>query len=65
MIALRLAKAKGTVSFRFPYVFARIRINSGESKEALRPTIVQKKLPAFKDAPNCLYLGRVIISRCT
>jgi 2-oxo-4-hydroxy-4-carboxy--5-ureidoimidazoline (OHCU) decarboxylase len=35
MIALRLEKLKDVVSFRFPYVFARIRINSEKVKEAL------------------------------
>jgi glucosamine--fructose-6-phosphate aminotransferase (isomerizing) len=62
MIALRLAKLKGRCLFRFPYVFARIRINSGESKEALETNDRAKEIAAtFKDAPNCLYLGRVII----
>jgi glucosamine--fructose-6-phosphate aminotransferase (isomerizing) len=52
-------KRKDVVSFRFPYVFARIRINSGESKRSSETNDRAKEIATtFKDAPNCLYLGR-------
>jgi glucosamine--fructose-6-phosphate aminotransferase (isomerizing) len=38
-------------------MYLQVRVNSEKVKEALE-TIVQKKLRTFKDAPNCLYLGR-------
>jgi glucosamine--fructose-6-phosphate aminotransferase (isomerizing) len=66
MIALRLAKKERTFSFRFPYVFARIRINSGESKRSSETNDRAKEIAAtFKDAPNCLYLGRGYNFPCT
>jgi hypothetical protein len=44
-------KAKGTLSFRFPYVFARIRIPE-KVKEALETNDRAKEIAtAFKDAP--------------
>jgi glucosamine--fructose-6-phosphate aminotransferase (isomerizing) len=52
------SKAKGTLSLSDSYVFARVRVNP-ESKEALETNDRAKEIAAtFKDAPNCLYLGR-------
>jgi glucosamine--fructose-6-phosphate aminotransferase (isomerizing) len=62
MIALQLAKAKGPFHTQFSYVFARTRINS-EKLEALETNDKAKEmLKPLKMLPNCLYLGRVIIS---
>jgi glucosamine--fructose-6-phosphate aminotransferase (isomerizing) len=47
MIALRLGKAKGRCLFRFPYVFARIRINSEKVKEALETNDRAKEIAAL------------------
>jgi hypothetical protein len=51
------------LSLQTPYVFARIRINLEKVKEALETNDRAKEIATatFKDAPNCLYLGRVII----
>jgi glucosamine--fructose-6-phosphate aminotransferase (isomerizing) len=64
MIALRLGKAKGRCLFQISICICKIRINSEKVKEALETNDRAKEIAtAFKDAPNCLYLGRVIIFR--
>jgi len=60
MIALRLAKAKGTLSTSdFHRYLQELEIIPEKVAEALETNDVAKKIAAvFKDAPNCLYLGR-------
>ena len=60
MIALRLAKAKGTLStsnyFRY---LQELELIPEKVAEALETNDVAKQIAAiYKDAPNCLYLGR-------
>jgi glucosamine--fructose-6-phosphate aminotransferase (isomerizing) len=60
MIALRLAKAKGTLSnsdfFRY---LQELEIIPEKVQEALATNDVSKEIASkFKDSPNCLYLGR-------
>ena len=60
MIALRLAKAKGTLSNTdFHRYLQELEIIPEKVKEALETNEKAKEIAAtFKDAPNCLYLGR-------
>jgi glucosamine--fructose-6-phosphate aminotransferase (isomerizing) len=60
MIALRLAKAKGTLSHSdFQMYLQELEIIPEKVKEALETNDKAKEIAAvFKDAPNCLYLGR-------
>ena len=60
MIALRLAKAKGTLSNSdFHTYLQELEIIPEKVKEALETNEKAKEIAsAFKDAPNCLYLGR-------
>ena len=60
MIALRLAKAKGTLSNSdFRMYLQELEIIPEKVKEALETNEKAKEIAAiFKDAPNCLYLGR-------
>ncbi|WP_310377297.1 glutamine--fructose-6-phosphate transaminase (isomerizing) [Flavobacterium sp.] len=60
MIALRLAKAKGTLSHaNFHQYLQELEIIPEKVKEALETNNRAKEIAAiFKDAPNCLYLGR-------
>ncbi|RZJ68539.1 MAG: glutamine--fructose-6-phosphate transaminase (isomerizing) [Flavobacterium sp.] len=60
MIALRLAKAKGTLSTSdFHRYLQELQIIPEKVQEALQTNDVTKEIAAkFKDAPNCLYLGR-------
>ncbi|MBC7607718.1 MAG: glutamine--fructose-6-phosphate transaminase (isomerizing) [Burkholderiales bacterium] len=60
MIALRLAKAKGTLSnSNFHRYLQELEIIPEKVKEALETNDKAKEIAAiFKDAPNCLYLGR-------
>ncbi|WP_338407069.1 glutamine--fructose-6-phosphate transaminase (isomerizing) [uncultured Flavobacterium sp.] len=60
MIALRLAKAKGTLSNSdFHMYLQELAIIPEKVKEALETNEKAKEIAAtFKDAPNCLYLGR-------
>ncbi len=60
MIALRLAKAKGTLSHSdFHMYLQELEIIPEKVKEALETNDKAKEIAAtFKDAPNCLYLGR-------
>ncbi len=60
MIALRLAKAKGTLSNSdFHTYLQELEIIPEKVKEALETNERAKEIAAtFKDAPNCLYLGR-------
>jgi glucosamine--fructose-6-phosphate aminotransferase (isomerizing) len=60
MIALRLAKAKGTLSHSdFQMYLQELEIIPERVKEALETNEKAKEIAAiFKDAPNCLYLGR-------
>jgi glucosamine--fructose-6-phosphate aminotransferase (isomerizing) len=60
MIALRLAKAKGTLSHSdFQMYLQELEIIPEKVKEALETNEKAKEIAAvFKDAPNCLYLGR-------
>jgi glucosamine--fructose-6-phosphate aminotransferase (isomerizing) len=60
MIALRLAKAKGTLSHSdFQMYLQELEIIPEKVKEALETDEKAKEIAAvFKDAPNCLYLGR-------
>jgi glutamine---fructose-6-phosphate transaminase (isomerizing) len=60
MIALRLAKAKGTLSHSdFHMYLQELEIIPEKVKEALETNDRAKEIAAvFKDAPNCLYLGR-------
>ena len=60
MIALRLAKAKGTLttSDYFRYL-QELELIPEKVAEALETNDVAKQIAAiYKDAPNCLYLGR-------
>jgi glucosamine--fructose-6-phosphate aminotransferase (isomerizing) len=60
MIALRLAKAKGTLSNSLFHTYLQELVIIPEKvKEALETNDRAKEIAAvFKDAPNCLYLGR-------
>ncbi len=60
MIALRLAKAKGTLSNSdFHRYLQELEIIPEKVKEALETNDKAKEIASiFKDAPNCLYLGR-------
>lgn len=60
MIALRLAKAKGTLSNSdFHRYLQELEVIPEKVSEALQTNDVTKEIAAkFKDAPNCLYLGR-------
>lgn len=60
MIALRIAKAKGTLSNSdFHMYLQELEIIPEKVKEALETNERAKEIAAvFKDAPNCLYLGR-------
>jgi glucosamine--fructose-6-phosphate aminotransferase (isomerizing) len=60
MIALRLAQAKGTLSKSdFHMYLQELEIIPEKVKEALETNDKAKEIAAvFKDAPNCLYLGR-------
>tara|TARA_R110000868_G_scaffold152815_1_gene378065 strand:- start:4857 stop:6704 length:1848 start_codon:yes stop_codon:yes gene_type:complete len=60
MIALRLAKAKGTLSLTdFHMYLQELELIPEKVKEALETNDRAKEIAAiFKDAPNCLYLGR-------
>jgi glucosamine--fructose-6-phosphate aminotransferase (isomerizing) len=60
MIALRLAKAKGTLSNSdFHRYLLELELIPEKVKEALTTNDAAKEIAAFiKDAPNCLYLGR-------
>jgi glucosamine--fructose-6-phosphate aminotransferase (isomerizing) len=60
MIALRLAKAKGTLSKSdFHHYLQELEIIPEKVKEALETNDKTKEIAAtFKDAHNCLYLGR-------
>ena len=60
MIALRLAKAKGTLSNSVFHAYLNeLEIIPEKVKEALATNDKAKEIAAaFKDAPNCLYLGR-------
>jgi glutamine---fructose-6-phosphate transaminase (isomerizing) len=60
MIALRLAKAKGTLSHTdFHRYLEELELIPEKVAEALKTNDVAKEIAAkFKDAPNCLYLGR-------
>jgi glutamine---fructose-6-phosphate transaminase (isomerizing) len=60
MIALRLAKAKGTLSNTdFHRYLQELEIIPEKVKEALETNDRAKEIAStFKDAPNCLYLGR-------
>ncbi|WGK95387.1 MULTISPECIES: glutamine--fructose-6-phosphate transaminase (isomerizing) [Flavobacterium] len=60
MIALRLAKAKGTLSNSdFHMYLQELEIIPEKVKEALETAVTTKKIATtFKDAHNCLYLGR-------
>ncbi|NMH28222.1 glutamine--fructose-6-phosphate transaminase (isomerizing) [Flavobacterium silvaticum] len=60
MIALRLAKAKGTLSNSdFHRYLQELEVIPEKVADALLTNDVSKEIAAkFKDAPNCLYLGR-------
>jgi glucosamine--fructose-6-phosphate aminotransferase (isomerizing) len=60
MLALRLAQAKGTLSKSdFHMYLQELEIIPEKVKEALETNDKSKEIAAvFKDAPNCLYLGR-------
>lgn len=60
LIALRLAKAKGTLSHSdFHRYLQELEIIPEKVAEALATNEKAKEIAAvFKDAPNCLYLGR-------
>ncbi|HKO75894.1 MAG TPA: glutamine--fructose-6-phosphate transaminase (isomerizing) [Flavobacterium sp.] len=60
MLALRLAKAKGTLTHSdFHTYLQELEIIPEKVKEALETNDKSKEIAAvFKDAPNCLYLGR-------
>ena len=60
MIALRLAKAKGTLSHSdFHMYLQELEIIPEKVTEALETNAKAKEIAlTFKDAPNCLYLGR-------
>ncbi len=60
MIALRLAKAKGTLTHaEFHRYLEELELIPEKVAEALKTNDVAREIAAvFKDAPNCLYLGR-------
>ena len=61
MIALRLAKAKGTMSNSdFHRYLQELEVIPEKVEEALQSTneIAKQIATIYKDAPNCLYLGR-------
>jgi glucosamine--fructose-6-phosphate aminotransferase (isomerizing) len=60
MLALRLAKAKGTLTHsQFHTYLQELEIIPEKVKEALETNAKAMEIAAiFKDAPNCLYLGR-------
>lgn len=61
MIALRLAKAKGTMSNSdFHRYLQELEVIPEKVEEALQTTneIAKQIATIYKDAPNCLYLGR-------
>jgi glucosamine--fructose-6-phosphate aminotransferase (isomerizing) len=60
LIALRLAKAKGTLSNSdFHRYLQELELIPEKVEEALKTNDKAKEIAAiFKDAPNCLYLGR-------
>jgi glucosamine--fructose-6-phosphate aminotransferase (isomerizing) len=59
MIALRLEKLKDVVSFRLHMYLQELELIPEKVKEALETNDRAKEIAtAFKDAPNCLYLGR-------
>ncbi len=60
LIALRLAKAKGTLSNSdFHRYLQELELIPEKVEEALQTNDKAKEIAAvFKDAPNCLYLGR-------
>ncbi len=60
MIALRLAKAKGTMSNSdFHRYLQELEVIPEKVTEALKTNDIAKSIAAiYKDAPNCLYLGR-------
>ena len=60
LIALRLAKAKGTMSnSEFHRYLLELEMIPEKVKEALETNDMAKKIAAiYKDVPNCLYLGR-------
>ncbi|NJM78431.1 MAG: glutamine--fructose-6-phosphate transaminase (isomerizing) [Flavobacterium sp.] len=60
MLALRLAKAKGTMSNSdFHRYLLELELIPEKVKEALKTNDVAKEIAKiYKDAPNCLYLGR-------
>jgi len=60
LIALRLAKAKGTMSNSdFHRYLLELEMVPDKVKEALETNDVAKKIAEiYKDSPNCLYLGR-------
>ena len=63
LIALRLAKAKGTLSNSdFHRYLQELELIPEKVEEALQTNDKAKEIAAvFKDAPNCLYLGREAI----
>ena len=60
MIALRIAKAKGTLSnTEFHRYLQELEVIPEKVAEALKTNDAAREIAAkFKDAPNCLYLGR-------
>jgi glucosamine--fructose-6-phosphate aminotransferase (isomerizing) len=60
MIALRLAKAKGTLSNSdFHRYLQELEVIPEKVTEALNTNDISKEIASiYKDAPNCLYLGR-------
>jgi glucosamine--fructose-6-phosphate aminotransferase (isomerizing) len=60
MIALRIAQAKGTLNHtEYRRYLQELEMIPEKVKEALNTSDVAKEIAAvFKDAPNCLYLGR-------
>mgnify|MGYP003641744889 FL=1 len=60
MMALRLAKAKGTLSHSdFHMYLQELDLIPEKVREALETNDIAKEIAAtFQDAPNCLYLGR-------
>ncbi|WP_298140897.1 glutamine--fructose-6-phosphate transaminase (isomerizing) [Flavobacterium sp.] len=60
MIALRLAKAKGTMSNSdFHRYLQELEVIPEKVAEALNTNDIAKEIASiYKDAPNCLYLGR-------
>ncbi|AOW08915.1 glutamine--fructose-6-phosphate transaminase (isomerizing) [Flavobacterium gilvum] len=60
MLALRLAKAKGTMSQTdYQTYLQELEIIPDKVKEALETNAKSEEIAAvFKDSPNCLYLGR-------